>query len=239
VPVLTLLSDAELAQQSLAFERLAREGATPHEVSEAVLRWGVQQFGDRLTLAASMNDAVLLHLSQRVDPGIEVVFVDTGFHFDETWETVGAVVKKYRPALRIVSSGMPADDRWRTDPDGCCAARKVAPLEAVLAERDAWAAGLRRVESPGRAMTPYVGRDHRGLVKLAPLAGWSDADVDAYIARYDVPVNPLIDQGYPSIGCWPCTRKPVDGDPRSGRWAGTGKTECGLHLAAEPVAAYS
>ena len=126
MPVLTLLSDEELAEHSAAFDRLAREGATPHEVSEAVLRWGVQQFGDRLTLAASMNDAVLLHLSQRVDPGIEVVFVDTGYHFDETWETVGAVVKKYRPALRIVSSGMPLDDRWRTDPDGCCASRKVA-----------------------------------------------------------------------------------------------------------------
>ena len=232
MPVLTLISDEELAEHSAAFDRLAREGATPHEVSEAVLHWGVQQFGDRLTLAASMNDAVLLHLSQRVDPGIEVVFVDTGYHFDETWETVGAVVKKYRPALRIVSSGMPLDDRWRTDPDGCCASRKVAPLEAVLSERDAWAAGLRRAESPTRALTPYLSRDHRGLVKLAPLAGWSDADVDAYIARYDVPVNPLITQGYPSIGCWPCTRKPVDGDPRSGRWAGTGKTECGLHLPA-------
>ena len=227
---LVLLNDFDLAEQSGEFERLAAEGATPHEVAEAVLRWGVQQFGDRLTLAASMNDAVLLHLAQRVDPGIEVVFIDTGYHFDETWDTVHTVLRRYRPALRIVSSGLPRDDRWRTDPDGCCATRKVAPLEAVLAEREAWAAGVRRAESAGRASTPYVGRDHRGLVKLSPLAGWSDADVEAYIPRYDVPVNPLVGQGYPSIGCWPCTKRPVDSDPRSGRWAGTGKTECGLHL---------
>ena len=231
MPVLTALSDADLAEQSDAFERLADEGATPHEVAEAVLRWGVNQFGDRLTLAASMNDAVLLHLSQRVDPGIEVVFVDTGYHFDETWETVGEVIKRYRPSLRIVSSSAPRDDLWKRDTNACCAARKVQPLEEVLSDRDAWIAGLRRVDGPSRAGTPYVSRDHRGLVKLAPLAGWSDAYVEAYIERYDVPVNPLLAKGYPSIGCWPCTKQAVDGDKRSGRWSGLDKTECGLHLA--------
>jgi phosphoadenosine phosphosulfate reductase len=230
VSVLTGLSDADLAVQSDAFERLAAEGATPHEVAEAVLRWGVREFGDRMCLTASMTDAVLLHLTHRVQLAVEVVFVDTGYHFEETWDTVAEVVRRYRPALRIVSSGKPLDDRWRTDPDGCCAARKVAPLEAVLADRDAWIAGVRRADGASRAATPYVSRDHRGLVKLAPLAGWSDEYIDGYIERYDVPVNPLLAKGYPSIGCWPCTRQAVDSDPRSGRWAGLEKTECGLHL---------
>ena len=127
------------------------EGATPHEVAEAVLRWGVNTFGDRLCLTASMTDAVLLHLTHRVRLAVEVVFVDTGYHFDETWDTVGEVIRRYRPSLRIVSSSLPRDDRWRTDPDGCCAARKVAPLEEVLAHRDAWIAGLRRADGPSRA----------------------------------------------------------------------------------------
>ena len=227
-----LLSDADLADQSDEFERLAREGATPHEVAEAVLRWGVNTFGDRICLTASMTDAVLLHLTHRVQLAVEVVFVDTGYHFDETWETVGEVIKRYRPSLRIVSSSLPRDDRWQTDPDACCAARKVAPLEEVLAQRDAWIAGLRRADGPSRAGTAYVGRDHRGLVKLAPLAGWSDEYIAAYIERYDVPVNPLLAKGYPSIGCWPCTRQVAgDEDKRSGRWSGRDKTECGLHLA--------
>ena len=185
-----------------------------------MLRWGVNTFGDRICLTASMTDAVLLHLTHRVQLAVEVVFVDTGYHFDETWDTVGEVIKRYRPSLRIVSSSLPRDDRWRTDPDACCAARKVAPLEEVLAHRDAWIAGLRRADGPTRAGTPYLGRDHRGLVKLAPLAGWSDEYIAAYIERYDVPVNPLLAKGYPSIGCWPCTRQAVDDDKRSGRWAG-------------------
>src|SRR4051794_40943087 len=128
MPSLTALSDAELVEQSNAFDRLAYEGATPHEVAGAVLHWGVQQFGDRLCLTASMTDAVLVDLAHRVDASIEIVFVDTGFHFDETWDTLADVVRKYRPALRIVSSNLPRDERWRTDPDGCCADRKVMPL---------------------------------------------------------------------------------------------------------------
>jgi phosphoadenosine phosphosulfate reductase len=232
MPVLTALRDADLAEQAEAFERLAAEGATPHEVAEAVVRWGVQQFGDRICLTASMTDAVLIHLTHRVQLAVEVVFVDTGYHFDETWDTVGEVIRRYRPSLRIVSSSLPRDDRWRTDTNACCAARKVAPLEEVLADRDAWIAGLRRADGPSRATTPYVSRDHRGLVKLAPLAGWSDEYIDAYIERYDVPVNPLLAKGFPSIGCWPCTKQATGDDKRSGRWADSDKTECGLHLPA-------
>jgi phosphoadenosine phosphosulfate reductase len=126
---------------------------------------------------------------------------------------------------------LPVDDLWRTDPDACCAARKVAPLERALSDKDAWMSGLRRADGPSRRATPIVARDLRGLVKVNPLANWTDDDVNAYIERFDIPVNPLVDRGYPSIGCWPCTRQADDSDdPRSGRWVGTTKTECGLHL---------
>lgn len=223
-------SELELADRAADFEEQAAAGAGAEEIALAVLAWGVETFGDRLCVTSSMTDAVMVDLATRVDPSVEVVFVDTDYHFDETWDTVHHVLRRYRPALRIVGSGLPADDLWRTDPDACCARRKVAPLERVLAGREAWATGLRRADGPTRAATPYVARDRRGLVKLAPLAGWSDADVQGYVLRRDVPVNPLVEQGYPSVGCWPCTRRPVDGDPRSGRWAGTGKVECGLHF---------
>jgi phosphoadenosine phosphosulfate reductase len=126
---------------------------------------------------------------------------------------------------------VPLDDRWKIDTDGCCAARKVAPLEEALAGRDAWMSGLRRADDPSRAETPIVSRDRRGLVKVNPLATWSDADVDAYVAEHDVVTNPLLQRGYPSIGCWPCTRPVGPGeDARAGRWSGSTKTECGLHL---------
>lgn len=229
MPAVTSLPDAELAERSAAFEAMAAAGASAEDVALAVLAWGVATFGDRLCVTTSMTDAVMVDLAQRADPTVEVVFVDTDYHFDQTWDTVHEVLRRYRPALRIVGSGLPRDDLWRTDPDACCAARKVAPLERVLAEREAWATGLRRADGPTRAATPYVARDRRGLVKLAPLAAWTDGDVQGYALRRDVPVNPLVAAGYPSVGCWPCTRRPVDGDPRSGRWAGTAKVECGLH----------
>lgn len=230
MPALTRLSDADLADRSAAFDDMAGGGAGAEDVALAVLAWGAETFGDGMCVTTSMTDGVLVDLVQRVDPSIEIVFVDTDEHFDETWDTVHEVLRRYRPALRIVSAGLPRDERWRTDPDACCAARKVAPLERVLAEREAWVAGVRRADGPTRASTAHVRRDRRGLVKLAPLAAWSDADVASYVLRRDVPVNVLVSQGFPSVGCRPCTARPVDGDPRSGRWAGTGKVECGLHL---------
>ena len=122
-------------------------------------------------------------------------------------------------------------DPWADGPEACCRARKGEPLDAFLAGRSAWMTGLRRADSPERAATPVVQLDQRGLVKVNPLAAWTDDDVDRYVAEHDPVANPLLFEGYPSIGCWPCT-EPVDpaDDARAGRWAGLGKTECGIHL---------
>jgi phosphoadenosine phosphosulfate reductase len=197
-----------------------------------IVRWAATTFGDGLVLTASMTDAVLIDVATRVAPDIEVVFLDTGYHFPETLETAARVQRRYRLELTVISADLPRDGRWRTDPDGCCAARKVAPLNQLLARRTAWMSGLRRADGPDRAEVPVVAHDRRGVVKVNPLATWSDEDVNRYITDHDVPVNPLVAEGFPSIGCWPCTWA-VDpgGHPRDGRWAGQAKTECGLHLA--------
>jgi phosphoadenosine phosphosulfate reductase len=123
------------------------------------------------------------------------------------------------------------EELWKVDPENCCSAVKVGQLDRALAGKAAWMSGLRRAEAATRASAPIVARDLRGLVKVNPIANWSDLDVEGYIADHDIPVNPLLLQGYTSIGCQPCTSLPADpDDPRSGRWAGRGKTECGLHL---------
>jgi phosphoadenosine phosphosulfate reductase len=133
--------------------------------------------------------------------------------------------------LRVLTPDRDLDDLWRTDTDACCDARKVQPMATHLSTRAAWMSGLRRSESDARRDAAIVERDRRGLVKVNPLATWTDDEVDAYIAEHDVPVNPLLFDGYASIGCWPCTRRVEAGeDARAGRWAGSSKTECGLHL---------
>jgi phosphoadenosine phosphosulfate reductase len=207
--------------------------------AEEVLRWARDTFGDRFAITASMGDTVLAHLAGRVQPGIDVLFVDTGYHFVETMGTRNAVAAAYpvrvldiQPVMSVAEQdalyGPRLHDR---DPDRCCALRKVAPLDSALRAYDAWASGLRREESPTRAQAPVVGWDaKRGKVKVNPLARWTQADVDAYIAQYDVLVNPLLFDGYSSIGCGPCTRRVAPGeDPRAGRWSGTSKTECGIN----------
>jgi phosphoadenosine phosphosulfate reductase len=198
--------------------------------AEDIVAWGVATFGSRLTIAASMTDAVLIDVASRVAPGIEVIFLDTQYHFQETLATAETVRDRYPIRLRVVWPEPRPDDLWRTDPDACCRARKVLPMQRALAGRDAWLSGLRRADSPLRSEVPVVERDRRGLVKINPLAAWTDEDVAAYVAAHDVPVNPLVAQGYVSIGCWPCTRPVTDGeDGRAGRWADRDKTECGLH----------
>ena len=215
------LTEPELASIASGFE------SAP---ATRVIRWAVDTFGADLCLTASMTDAVLIDLAVSVDPGIEIVFIDTQYHFAETLDTVDAVRRRYNPNLRILSTDRPRDDLWRTDTDACCQARKVVPLEQALAGKRAWISGLRRVDDAGRAATPIVQHDRRGLVKINPIAAWTDDDVTGYIADHDVIVNPLIGRGYPSIGCWPCTRAVQSGeDVRAGRWSGTAKTECGLH----------
>jgi phosphoadenosine phosphosulfate reductase len=198
----------------------------------AVLAWAVETFGQRFAIASSMETGLLAHLVSTVAPGVDVLFLDTGYHFAETIGTRDAVGTVYDVTVVTVRADLPDDRLYERDADLCCKLRKVDPLDAALASYDAWASGVRRDESPARAVTPVVGWDaKRSKVKVNPLAAWTQADVDAYIADNGVLVNPLLSDGYPSIGCAPCTRRVEPGaDPRSGRWAGTGKTECGLHV---------
>jgi phosphoadenosine phosphosulfate reductase len=211
------------------------EGAS----AEDILGWAAEEFGDGLAVTASMQDNVLTHLAARVKPGIEVLFLDTGYHFVETIGTADAVeavydvnVRRLLPLLTVAQQDEQyGPELFSRNPDLCCAMRKVAPLDAAMNGYDAWATGLRRAESPTRAGTPVVAFDaKRARVKIAPLAAWSDEDVDRYLTEHSVMVNPLLSAEYPSIGCEPCTRRVAPGeDPRAGRWAGLNKTECGLH----------
>ncbi|MCB1003915.1 MAG: phosphoadenylyl-sulfate reductase, partial [Acidimicrobiales bacterium] len=155
----------------------------------------------------------------------------TGYHFPETLQTVEDVRRHYGLNLRIMTVAHHAEELWEVDPENCCSAVKVGQLDRALAGKAAWMSGLRRTEAAARESAPIVARDLRGLVKVNPIATWSDADVAGYIADHDVIQNPLVAQGYPSIGCQPCTTpvRPGD-DARSGRWAGRDRTECGLHL---------
>lgn len=195
-----------------------------------IIAWAVAEFAPRLSLSASFADTLLIDLATRVDPDIEVVFIDTGFHFAETLATVRAAMARYSLNLTVLRPSPTAADVWAHGPDTCCGSRKVAPLERhLVANADAWMSGLRRDDSSDRAATPIVDIDLRGLVKINPMAGWAAADAQRWILEHDVLVNPLVFDGYPSIGCWPCTEPADPGDPRAGRWAGSTKTECGLH----------
>jgi phosphoadenosine phosphosulfate reductase len=221
VTIATTFSDAELDQLSASFE--TRPAA-------AVVRWAVETFGSDLLIAASFQDAVLIDIATKVDPEVEVLFIDTGYHFPETLATVENVRERYALNLRVGRVPVADPPLYVSDPVACCGPAKVAQLDLALAGKRAWMSGLRRHEAVTRAGAAIVGRDSRGLVKINPLATWSDADVAGYIADHDVPVNPLLAQGYASIGCAPCTRPVVPGeDARAGRWSGSDKTECGLH----------
>jgi phosphoadenosine phosphosulfate reductase len=219
----TALTDQDLAELSAEFERLP---------ATKIIRWAVENFAPHLAMTASMTDAVLIDLATQVDPAIEVVFIDTGYHFPETLETVEAVRRHYGLNLRMMTVARQSEELWQADPENCCSAVKVGQLDRALAGKSAWMSGLRRGEAQTRAAAPIVSRDLRGLIKINPIATWTDQDVDEYIAAHDIIVNPLTLQGYPSIGCMPCTSPVAEGeDPRAGRWRGKDKTECGLHLA--------
>ncbi len=215
------LSDASLAELNDKFETAS---------ATSIVRWAVEVFHPYLCLSASMTDAVLIDIATRVEPSIEVVFIDTGYHFPETLETVETVRRRYGLNLRVMTVKPFDTPLWQSDPEGCCSAVKVGQLDRALFGKQAWMSGLRRSESETRRGAPIVARDLRGLVKVNPIATWTDLDVEAYIRDHDVPTNPLLAQGYPSIGCWPCTKPVAEGeDVRSGRWDGRPKTECGLH----------
>jgi phosphoadenosine phosphosulfate reductase len=199
-----------------------------------ILTWAHREFGSKLVVTASMADTVLIHLAEQVAPGMDVVFLDTGYHFAETIGTRDAVQAVHDVNLITIAPRQTVaeqdatwgKDLFRRDPDRCCALRKVAPLDDKLAEYEAWASGVRRADSRARERTPVVSWDlRRKILKLAPLARWTDDDVDDYIATNNLMVNPLLDDGYGSIGCEPCTIRSAN---RTGRWAGLAKTECGI-----------
>lgn len=228
---------------------LAEDGARrlgPDATAEQLLQWTAENFGTDFLIAANMQDAVLLDVaSKAIDPAqvhhekLKVLFLDTGYHFAETLGTRDAVVDIYGLELVNVEpehtvaqqDSLLGKNLFASNPAECCRLRKVVPLKAALAPYRAWVTGIRRVEAPTRANAPLISFDEGfGLVKINPLAAWSDEAFQDYIDAHGVLVNPLVDDGYPSIGCEPCTAKPAPGeDPRSGRWAGSAKTECGLH----------
>ncbi|MFI8930131.1 phosphoadenylyl-sulfate reductase [Streptomyces sp. NPDC053474] len=224
-----------------ALRALAEQAGRDLEDASAleILTWAADTFGARLCVTSSMEDAVVAHLASRARPGVDVVFLDTGYHFPETIGTRDAVeavmdvnVLTLTPVQTVAEQDAEYGPRLHDrDPDLCCALRKVKPLEDGLAPYLAWATGLRRDESPTRAHTPVVGwDDRRRKVKVSPIARWTQADVDAYVTEHGVLTNPLLMDGYGSVGCAPCTRRLLDGeDARAGRWAGRTKTECGLH----------
>ena len=204
-----------------------------------ILGWADEQFGPSWAVASSMADLVVPHLAAKVRPGVDVIFLDTGYHFAETIGTRDAAQATMQITVRSITpeQTVPEQDAefgarlFERNPDQCCALRKVAPLRKALTSYTAWASGLRRDEADTRSDVSVVEwDDRRGMVKLNPIAAWTEDDVDRYIAENGVLVNPLLSDGYGSIGCWPCTRRIAPGEhARAGRWAGTAKTECGLH----------
>lgn len=222
---------------------LAARGAAELDGASAieVLAWTDKTFGaDGYVVASNLEDAVLIDLAAKVRPDVQVLFLDTGYHFPETLGTRDAVKLAYDIRLVNVTpehtvaeqDAMLGEELWARDPDECCRLRKVVPLTNTLRGYSAWVTGIRRADALTRADAPLVSFDEKfKLVKVNPLAAWSDQDMADYIAANNVLVNPLIDEGYTSIGCAPCTEKPAPGaDRRSGRWPGHSKTECGLHI---------
>jgi phosphoadenosine phosphosulfate reductase len=207
--------------------------------AEEVVRWATDTFGARICVTSSMTDAVIIDLASKVRPGIDVVFLDTGYHFPETVGTRDAVAAVYpvnllniTPSRTVAEQDAELGPRlFGRNPDLCCYLRKVEPLERTLKDYDAWITGVRSDETSNRREARVVEWDgRREMVKVNPIVNWTQKQVDDYIATHGVLVNPLVYDGYPSIGCSTCTLKVEAGaDPRSGRWAGTGKTECGIH----------
>lgn len=204
-----------------------------------ILTWAFEEFGTRLAVTSSMSDTVMIHLAERVAPGMDIIFLDTGYHFAETIGTRNAVEAIFDVHVVNVTAELTVaeqdaaygKDLFAREPDACCGMRKVEPLARVLAPYAAWATGVRRADSLSRARTPLVSfSESKQMIKVAPIATWSDDDVTDYVEQNGLISNPLLADGYLSIGCEPCTAKPSGDDPRSGRWVGLGKTECGIQL---------
>lgn len=232
---LTLLNPPVWTAETVAGVNDRLETASAAHVAD----WAIATFGRDLIVAASMQDTILPHMFGTRLEGVDVLFLETGYHFPETIATrdeaarvLPITVVNALPAATVAEQDIAlGKDLWARDPNQCCALRKVEPLRQALAGRAAWVTGLRRADGPTRANAPVVDWDAKhGLVKINPIVTWSDDQVERYQVEHNLPRNPLVAQGYPSIGCFPCTRAVAPGeDPRAGRWAGTDKTECGLH----------
>lgn len=207
------------------------ETASPREI----LEWAVSRFVDRIALTVSFGGGglVLAYLLAQIDRSIPVIFLDTGFHFPETLEFKQRIVERYGLNLVEMHPATDPGPLYETDPDRCCHIRKVEPMHRALGGYDAWVSAIRRDQSDTRQSVDtleYQQIDGRDVLKVYPLARWSGKDVWRYLYEHDIPHHPLLDAGYTSLGCWPCTRPTSAGeDERAGRWSGRAKTECGLH----------
>lgn len=228
---------------SFSQEELQKLGEQMEDWSpEQILSWGLENFGDQIVLACSFGaeDVVLVDMLCKLTDKPNIFYLDTNLHFQETYETRDRVAARYGVSFIQVLPGLTleqqkeqhGDELWASDPNLCCDIRKVQPLTKVLSGYDAWITGIRREQAPTRANSKKVEWDAKfQLVKLNPLASWTQKDVWNYIMKHQVPYNPLHDRNYPSIGCEKCTRPVMPGeDPRAGRWSGFDKTECGLHV---------
>ena len=231
----------DLEQPQLAV-RLDAELRRAHPTT--IIEAAVETFGDKLALVSSFGaeSAVLLHLAAQVKRDIPVMFLDTGMLFGQTLDyrkqlaaQLGLTdVRDLRPLYADLAVADPDAKLWQTDTDACCHVRKVLPLDRALAGFDAWLTGRKRFHGGDRLALPVV-EQADGQVKFNPLANWGKAELDSYAEKHGLPAHPLVAQGFPSIGCWPCTQPAEEGeDVRAGRWKGSQKTECGIHLARAP-----
>ena len=225
-----VLADPAVARRLL--ELALDHGPSLEKLSAGeIIEWGAEHLGTNLAVTMSMQDTVLAELAARHAPDADLIFLDTGYHFPETIEVADAVDKRYpNRLLRIQPVAGAVPELYKTDMTACCAQRKVEPLARMKLPYEGWVTGLKRVDAPTRKNTPVLEIDKTGRIKLNPLAAWTDDDVDRFIEDNDLIIHPLTKAGFPSIGCAPCTNRVAPGaDPRSGRWAGADKTECGLH----------
>lgn len=225
-----VLADPAVARRLL--ELALDHGPSLEKLSAGeIIEWGAEHLGTNLAVTMSMQDTVLAELAARHAPDADLIFLDTGYHFPETIEVADAVDKRYpNRLLRIQPVAGAVPELYKTDMTACCAQRKVEPLARMKLPYEGWVTGLKRVDAPTRKNTPVLEIDKTGRIKLNPLAAWTDDDVDRFIEDNDLIIHPLTRAGFPSIGCAPCTNRVAPGaDPRSGRWAGAEKTECGLH----------
>jgi phosphoadenosine phosphosulfate reductase len=232
------MTTLEVCHESLAEISAGLEQATP----EAILRWAVDKYFPKLTMATAFGaeGCCIIHMLAEIEPRVRIFNLETGYQFAETMQLRDQIAERYGIIVEYVGAETTVSEYealhggplYNRQPDQCCHDRKIVPLRRAIAGYDAWISAIRRDQTAHRKSAGIVQRDSKfGLVKVNPLANWTKKDVWKFIMDHKVPYNPLHDQGYPSIGCWPCTRAVGEGEEdRVGRWSGSAKQECGLHL---------